>query len=359
LETASRKASMGLLLAASLLPSLLRPPFPFAPQPLPHARPASTAHARSVVHAHMLAPYQNDAPIPDEIEGVFRGYGGYLPSDSRLQGGLAASQLRGALLELDCDVDSSTAASLLRKYDQDNSGYIELPELAQLVNSLITPDVWAAFRASDPEGSGRLGVAATQGALHRLGYEVDIATVGRLLSRYDHNENGWLELLGFSSLVSTLAPRGVWTAFREVDADRTRRLDLDQLKAALLALDYRCASDEEASRLLRRYDEDGDAKLDLREFSRLVARLTRPRVVRVFVTHARMGVDGVDAQQLRTALSDLGLRVSDTEAEELLRDHDVNQTGQLELLGFASAVSHIVRQRVWWRRLHFRLIGRF
>ena len=281
--------------------------------------------------------------IPDEVAWVYNAYGGL----SDTEGGLEAAQLRGALRELDCELDSPAATQLLRKYDVDRNSLIDLSELSTLVASLAPAEVWEAFRASDPTDLGYLDIEATRSALRLLDCDIDSPTAARLLREYDINENGRLELLGFASLVADLAPVAVWEAFRSQDA-AGGSLDANQLRLALLKLDYDIDSPTTAQ-LLRRYDANKNARLELTEFAKLVSKLAPRKVADAYANHVD-GSDGLDLTQLRAALSTLQIAVDSEDAQRLLTQYDADRNSRVSLLGFASIVSHLQRQRAWWRR---------
>ena len=87
------------------------------------------------------------------------------------------------------------------------------------------------------------------------------------------------------------------------------------------------------------------------EFARLVSRLVPKKVVDAYVAAEPVGGSaGLDASQLRSALSSLGIPVEDAQASMLLLQYDVDKDTRVGLLGFTSLAAHLQRQRQWWRR---------
>ena len=131
-----------------------------------------------------------------ELERVFSQF------DYDLNGTLDARELRRALNALGLQTSSEQAASVLRKYDRDRSGAIDIGEFRALVAELrrfqsmggATDDVQRTFIFHDRDGNARIDHDELAAALNALGLRTDSTQATQVLKRYDADGSGFLEL---------------------------------------------------------------------------------------------------------------------------------------------------------------------
>jgi len=179
-----------------------------------------------------------------------------------------------------------------------------------------------------------------------------------VLRRYDSLErDGRLDLREFLVLVrdlynfQQLAARAE-RLFHQCDVDRSGDISLSELRQALLllGLDTNAA---QVSAILRKYDRDGNNRIDKLEFLALVKDLhvfragTLPpptdAISRTFALYDRDLSGAMDVVELRDALSHLGMDVSTEDARRVLQRFDGDRSGQLDLAEFRTLVETLER----------------
>ena len=154
--------------------------------------------------------------------------------------------------------DSEEASTILRRYDTDASGRIELHEFAVLARDI------SLFASFDTDGSGQLDAEELRPALRKLGLSpAAIGQLGTSLRAWDEDGDGKISLLEFVTLVRDLK------VFVQFDRDGSGAISCAELRAALRAL----GSDldhQAAATILQQYDADDSGSIDLHEFQALV-----------------------------------------------------------------------------------------
>lgn len=322
---------------------------------------------------------------------------------------MSTRDVRTALLELGIAASESQAAAVLRKYDDDNSGSLDVREFMRLamdVAALLAPasgsgpppagssmpvlaaqnlrlslrelgvDATAAqardvLRTYDADNSGSLDfsefariasqlaharapsppVLATSDlrmALRELGVDATAAQTSSVLQRYDADSSGTLDLEEFSRLALAL-----WKALgsngappaSDPSAAEPPVLGVSELRAALRDLDIDCAEGG-VTTVLARYDKDSSGRLDLREFSLLASELSVSHAVRTaFSTFDRDRSGALSTRELRAALQTLKVDATDSQAAAVLREFDADGSGALSLLEFAQLCHRLVSLR--------------
>ena len=149
-------------------------------------------------------------------------------------GAIGVSELAEALTALGLPSDGPAAAEVLRRFDADASGKLELGEFRSLCKELKkaghasgvvedgapaaasaaptaaataapkvvrSKDIAAIFRRHDADGSGDIDVGELRVALNELGVQADTAAAADLLQRFDADSSGRLDMDEFRKLV--------------------------------------------------------------------------------------------------------------------------------------------------------------
>jgi centrin-1 len=117
-------------------------------------------------------------------------------------GTLDAHELKGALRQLGLECSDLSVAKIVRAWDADASGKLDLLEFTDLVRSL------RAFNKYDKDASGDIDIDELRPALRRLGFPADTATANAILKWYDHDESGRIELYEFAIMARDVWPHG-------------------------------------------------------------------------------------------------------------------------------------------------------
>merc|ERR1711998_532977 len=153
------------------------------------------------------------------------------------------------------------------------------------VANFATFDVEHMFETFDKDTSGGIDRDELTAALNKLGLATNSQQAAEVLARYDTDFSGVLELGEWTKLVRELLE---WQSvqakvqaqkddeiariFYTFDADSSGSIEHGELRAALCALGLP-SSASDVERILRRYDADGNNRLDAEEFRNLVVDL--------------------------------------------------------------------------------------
>jgi Ca2+-binding EF-hand superfamily protein len=160
---------------------------------------------------------KNEHEVSDIIKMAF------VQSDKDSSGGLDRWELYDALNKLDYDVTPEICQALLEEFDTNKNGYLELQELASLVNNKVSKDVGAVFAMYANERDGLLTTGALRRALELMGVDMNAKKTKSLLVKYDRNGDAKLGLLGFADLVASSPTAQFWLAVDKSGAMRKVR----------------------------------------------------------------------------------------------------------------------------------------
>ena len=168
--------------------------------------------------------------------GVQRAFDSF---DANRSGFLDYRELRTALRQLGFASDTKTAVDVLRRYDSDANGRLDVGEFNTLVHELlrhepVSASVRRAFDAFDRNKNGYLEARELRAALRQMGFEADASATLAVLRQFDDDLNGRLDLGEFHELVWELrravgaldraAARAPYDSYRAVrDPYRHRR----------------------------------------------------------------------------------------------------------------------------------------
>ena len=230
-------------------------------------------------------------------------------------GTLDAAELKPALETLGLRCSDRNIAKIVRAWDADGSGKLDLLEFTDLVRSLT------AFMKYDKDGSGDIDVEELRPALRRMGLPADTQTARAILKWYDNDDSGRIELYEFAVLARDLS------VFQVYDRDRTGTLDASELRPALAKLGL-ATSEAEVRRIMDVWDDNNEGCINLLEFSEIIRDL---QVFEMFDVD-RSGF--ISTAELRSALGKLGVHLSHPETSDLLTKYDDDRSGTIEFAEF-------------------------
>jgi calcium-binding protein CML len=288
-------------------------------------------------------------------------------NDTNRSGALSRSELRRVLRDLGLDVGREQAAALLREFDVDSNGTLNLAEFAALATRLgfvppqesegPHPAIARAFQRFDVNGTGALSTRELKNALGALSLDLNHAEATSLLRSFDADGSGTLSLdefaalayrLGFTPADENCAPQhhpAVVRTFERYDVNHSGALSRREVRAMLgdLGIDV---SPSQSAAVLRDFDEDGNGTLNLDEFATLASRLgfaplqqassIPPAIARAFQYVDPKGSGSITRDELHSGLRDLGLDVNRADALVVLRDFDADRSGTLNVSEFAA-----------------------
>ena len=357
--------------------------------------------------------------VAPDIRAAFERY------DRDKSGKLDYREVRSALADIGIDMTMNEAASVLRQYDADQSGRMEIDEFAQLVVKLrqlgyelketelqklreelkrlaalaelaeraqrVAPDIRAAFERYDKDRSGRLDHREVRAALKDIGIDFTSEQAARVVKQYDADGSGQMEIDEFAQLVQKLRQMGynlkeaeleqlrkdneqmrralkvapdIRAAFARYDRDNSGRLDYQELRNALQDIGLDCSM-EQAANAIRQYDNDRSGQMEIDEFAQLVERLRQmgynikeaeleqlrkeneelrralkvaPDIRAAFERYDRDRSGRLSHRELQDALKDIGVDVSHDQARSALSRYDRDRSGQMEIDEFAQLV---------------------
>ena len=357
--------------------------------------------------------------VAPDIRAAFERY------DRDKSGKLDYREVRSALADIGIDMTMNEAASVLRQYDADQSGRMEIDEFAQLVVKLrqlgyelketelqklreelkrlaavaelaeraqrVAPDIRAAFERYDKDRSGRLDHREVRAALKDIGIDFTSEQAARVVKQYDADGSGQMEIDEFAQLVQKLRQMGynlkeaeleqlrkdneqlrralkvapdIRAAFARYDRDNSGRLDYQELRNALQDIGLDCSM-EQAANAIRQYDNDRSGQMEIDEFAQLVQKLRQmgynikeaeleqlrkeneelrralkvaPDIRAAFERYDRDRSGRLSHRELQDALKDIGVDVSHDQARSALSRYDRDRSGQMEIDEFAQLV---------------------
>lgn len=123
----------------------------------------------------------------------------------------------------------------------------------------------------DEDRSGSLSKTELQHALKRLGLPFSQEYVDVLMKQFDTNGDGQVDSSEFHNYIN-LQEKNVLKAFTELDANQSGNVDEQELLRAMRKVGHNIAP-EDAERMIRLLDRDGDGQIDLHEFRRFAVLL--------------------------------------------------------------------------------------
>ncbi len=180
----------------------------------------------------------------------------FMKYDKDGSGDIDVAELRPALRRLGIPADTATANAILKWYDHDQSGKIELHEFAVLARDA------SVFAAYDKDHSGTLDEDELLPALGKLGLAASEHEVRQIIRTWDDNGTGNINLLEFAEIIRDLQ------VFEQFDVDRSGFISTAELRIALGKLGVHM-SHPETQTLLDKYDDDRSGTIEFSEFRRL------------------------------------------------------------------------------------------
>mmetsp|Transcript_20812 Transcript_20812/g.53106 ORF Transcript_20812/g.53106 Transcript_20812/m.53106 type:complete len:565 (-) Transcript_20812:409-2103(-) len=180
--------------------------------------------------------------------------------DKDNSGDIDVDELRPALRRLGVPADTEMTNAIIKWYDHDSSGRIELHEFAVLARDA---SVFATF---DRDHSGTLDEQELLPALAKLGLAASEKEVRDIILTWDDNQSGCINLLEFAEIVRDLQ------VFEQFDVDRSGFISTAELRIALSKLGVQMSHPETAD-LLHKYDADKSGTIEFSEFRQLAEEL--------------------------------------------------------------------------------------
>ena len=144
--------------------------------------------------------YPDDTLDIKEFATIVRDVKLLLEFDSDGDGQLNMDELQPALESLGVSIENVQMEKIMRRFDVDNSGTIDLVELNSLIRTV------QAFVKYDTDGSGTIDIDELRGALRRLGLRAGSLGAADVFRRYDADESGVIELHEFAVLAANPHP---------------------------------------------------------------------------------------------------------------------------------------------------------
>jgi Ca2+-binding EF-hand superfamily protein len=334
----------------------------------------------SCVHFIARAQFATRYDMQNEVDAIFGRF------DADESGDIDASELRQCLNHLGLRTDTDEASRILAKFDDDESGRLEFQEFKRLVGDLRTFQN-TREGPGDSEGVGAAPAQAAPPALPPPSRPAELPAPPRF--EFSRPARPPLEPLQPAAPKAPAVPTApppplkaaastvgtgetVGAVFRRYDRDGSGDIDVNELREALPALGLPVDS-AEAARVLAKYDQDHNKRLDKQEFRQLVKDLKRfqehastgdgapqpPPLPAAIVSTSgtgetvgavfrRFDADGsgsIDLGELRAALPALGLPVDTAAAADVLAKYDRDGDGRLDKQEFRQLVKDLKQFR--------------
>ena len=260
-----------------------------------------------------------------------------------------------------------------------------VPRLGGSAAASESDPVLKAFMYYDTNGSGFLDYKELRSALRHMGVDTNVQGAAQLMVAYDDRPDGKMDIGEFRKLVDDLGVKfggttttttylssgtttvrnssrslntdTVGASFAHYDTNNSGFLDYQELRNALshMGIDTSASG---AAQILAAYDERPDGKMDIGEFRKLAhdmegnttsatttsasGRVTYSDAVTAAFRHFDKNDSGfLDYNELRGALSHMGVDTTDSGAAQLLAAYDERPDGKLDVSEFRKLVSDL------------------
>ena len=242
--------------------------------------------------------------------------------DENKDGVLDAKELLSALESLGLRINLEQVERILKRFDVDDSGTIDLAELGAIVTTVKT------FQRYDTDSSGSIDMEELRNALRKLGLRAGALEAGNILRRYDADESGTIDLCEFAVLVRDLQ------LYAEFDGDCNGAIDAQELYEAFGKLGLKF-SQEEVSKVMHAWDPSSVEErggLDMPSFTTLIG------AVRIFNDVDRDGDGKIDGAAAREAMRELGVEAGGVSRSFKKMEESRSGTSVITLPAFAALV---------------------
>jgi Ca2+-binding EF-hand superfamily protein len=126
------------------------------------------------------------------------------------------------------------------------------------------------FKLFDENGDGEITKGELTKAMAKLGYKPTVASISKLMSEYDKDNNGKITLNEFVDMMiqKAQATNTTMQAFAAFDKNKDGFITAEELQLGMQQLGTQM-TDEQIAAMIRAVDKDADGKVDFKEFSQM------------------------------------------------------------------------------------------
>jgi Ca2+-binding EF-hand superfamily protein len=191
------------------------------------------------------------------IEDLFEAFAEY---DREGTGFISSEQLALALAKCGYNLSLNHAKMLLAKLETNGLKKLNIEDLIKVSTILC------AFGAIDKNNSSLISCKELSDSFSKCGYDISLPRVKNLIGKFDSDGDKTLNIIEFMKL------SGALDAFSAFDCDNNGSITGAELSTSLARCGYDLSLPH-AKKMIAKYDNDGDKRLNIKEFIDLAAAL--------------------------------------------------------------------------------------
>ena len=218
------------------------------------------------------------------------------------------------------------------------------------------------FGDFDRDGDGLITMEEIRLTMMDFGKEIPKAELSAIFEKVDKNKDQRIDFVEFEALIeqletkfgklktsstaSTTGSNNKQNAFEDFDKDKDGLVSLDEIRLHLLETG-KGISEIELQDLFNKADTNGDGKIDVTEFTKLVELLRDrdysidPALLKAFELFDTDRDGLVSKEEVRSTLQASGKDLSDSELESCFNEADTNKDGKIDVTEFSNLVNKL------------------
>ena len=218
------------------------------------------------------------------------------------------------------------------------------------------------FGDFDRDGDGLITMEEIRLTMMDFGKEIPKAELSAIFEKVDKNKDQRIDFVEFEALIeqletkfgklktsstaSTTGSNNKQNAFEDFDKDKDGLVSLDEIRLHLLETG-KGISEIELQDLFNKADTNGDGKIDVTEFTKLVELLRDrdcsidPALLKAFEQFDTDRDGLVSKEEVRSTLQASGKDLSDSELEICFNEADTNKDGKIDVTEFSDLVNKL------------------
>ncbi|XP_065408466.1 calmodulin-like protein 3 isoform X2 [Chrysemys picta bellii] len=274
-------------------------------------------------------------------------------------GSITTSELGTVMRSLGQNPTEAELQDMIGELDADGSGTVDFPEfLSMMARKMRDTDseeeIREAFRVFDRDKNGYISAAELRHVMTNLGEKLTDEEVDEMIKEADSNSDGQVnyeeacnpsQLVAISSSSTSMA--GQLTeeqiaefkeAFSLFDKDGDGTITTSELGSIMRSLGQN-PTEAELQDMIGELDPDGSGTIDFPEFLSMMARKMRDtdseeEIREAFRVFDEDGNGYITVTELRHVMTNLGEKLTDEEADEMIKEANADSDGRVNYEDF-------------------------
>ncbi|XP_056021983.1 calmodulin-alpha-like [Ostrea edulis] len=252
-------------------------------------------------------------------------------------GTISTNELAMVMRSLGQNPSDAELEKMLKGVDEDGNGSIDFEEFVlmmadKLERSNTEDEIREAFKLFDKDDNGYISVSELKNILTETGEKITPEEANELIKAIDKDGDGKIDY------------EEAKPVFNEFDNDGDGYIDASELGTALKRMGLN-PSLQKIQSMIGEVDKDGNKKIDFEEFLKFAKKTHRdPEEIKCSLTEAFKTLDTngdgfITREELKSVMTKMGERLSEEEAEEMIRKADQNEDGKINYEEYVAVMS--------------------